>query len=128
MHKTEGTVKWIIAYLRHVKNISCHTVIISMKNNLTCPWQQFVHIQHTNMHFYNGNVCYVVVLIAHILIFQARNKKGTITTHPIQHVSCLSLNCTLYRAWKVPIGRKEKNFLWFHDPAYVPPEKIYTRK
>ena len=60
--------------------------IISMQQNLTCPWLQCAHIRHTNMHWYTENVCCFVVPITHILIFQYKNFIGIITTYLLQYV------------------------------------------
>ena len=47
--------------------------VVYMQQQLKITWLQCVHIHHPNMHFHTGNVCFVVVLISHELIFHTNN-------------------------------------------------------
>ena len=86
IHKTEGLVKSLIAYLRHIKTMWCHTDVIYMQKYLTWLWIQCVHIHHPNIHCHAVNVCCVVVLIAPVLIFYNNNEISIITKHLLQYV------------------------------------------
>ena len=82
MHKTEGMVKWIIDYLRHIKNLSCHMDIISMKHHLTWPWQECLHIHHPNIHCRTGSVCYILCTFTTYW-----SSRPWIRKTPFQHIS-----------------------------------------
>ena len=77
------------------ETMSLYIGVIFIKHNMTWLCQQYVHIHHTNMHLHTVNVCYVVVKISHIFIFQANIQIGIIPTIFYTRFSCLSLNCTL---------------------------------
>ena len=63
-----------------------HMGAIYMQQQLTCPWLKCVHIHHPNMHYHIGNLCCVVLIIAHVLIFQTNNDIHIIPTHILQYV------------------------------------------
>ena len=68
------------------KTFWCHMGIIYMQQQLTQTWLQCVNIHHPNMYCHTGNVCWVVVIISHVLIFQTKNQIGIIPTHIVQYV------------------------------------------
>ena len=57
---------------------------ISLQQNRTCPWLQCVHIHHLNMDFHTGNLCCIIFLIYHVLIFQAKIHIIVIPLHRLQ--------------------------------------------
>ena len=84
--KSKGLVKFLIAYLSHVKILRCHMGFISMQQHLTCSWQKCVHIHHPNIHCWTGNVCCVVVLNSYALIFQTNNCIVVIQKYLLKHI------------------------------------------
>ena len=84
IHKTEGPVKSLIAYLGHIKTLWCHIGVIYMQQHLTWRWIQCVHIHHPSIHCHNGNVCCIIVLLSHVLIFQTNDQISIIPTHILQ--------------------------------------------
>ena len=73
------------------KNLWCRIGVIFMQKNLILPWMKCVHTHHPRMNFYTGKVFWVVVPIAHVLVFQAKNQICIIAckTHTIQKENLL---------------------------------------
>ena len=78
IHKTEGLMKWLIAYLRHIKLYDA-------------AWASYLCNRIWHDHGYTVFIstiptCFIVVPIAHVLIFHTNNHIGIITTHIFQYV------------------------------------------
>ena len=61
-------------------------VIIGTKHHLTWPRQKFVHIHNHIIHYHTRNVCFVVVPIAHVLIYQSKNHRSIIKKHVLLYL------------------------------------------
>ena len=93
--------RWI-AYLRHIKTQWLLMGVISIQHHMIWTWLQCAHVHHTNINVHTINVCWVVFMIAHALIFHTKNQIGII---PNEYPSILFHIYHLI-AWCIVHGRR----------------------
>ena len=98
MHKIEDMVKWLVIYLKHIRTRWCRMVMIFTKQHLTRTWIQYLPAHFTNIHYHNGNICFVVVKNSHINIpSQESDKNHSNTCNTIRfHIYKMVLCCTIH--------------------------------
>ena len=115
MHKTEGLVKWAVVFLKHIRILARHMIVIYIKQHMTWIFIQYAPTHCPKMSYHTGILCCIVVKNVHVFLSQVRNNIRTTQINFLQYFSCIQNGLSLYYSWSMPIWKIYVVFLRAKD-------------